>query len=182
MVQQDYRIFVGAFPTGELAQRIQALRLRLDPVTARITPPHVTLAGTYWRSGLATPENEAVAIADLQLLKDKIAPFHLILGGVSSFLPLTAVLFLQVAVTPELLAVRSHLLDVLGPDKHRRFTPHLTIAMRLKQARTRALLRELRQSEWHTGRWSVAIHELWLMQRGPADPSWRRISTIPLGG
>jgi hypothetical protein len=49
----DSRIFVGAFPAGELAERIQAVRLRHDANTARITAPHVTVAGTYWRSGPA---------------------------------------------------------------------------------------------------------------------------------
>jgi hypothetical protein len=54
----DYRIFVGAFPEGEVAERIQAVRSRHDAKTARITAPHVTMAGTYWRRGPATPENE----------------------------------------------------------------------------------------------------------------------------
>jgi len=62
----DYRIFVGAFPTGELAERIQAVRLRHDAKTARVTAPHVTVAGTYWRSGPAKPENESDTIARLQ--------------------------------------------------------------------------------------------------------------------
>ena len=58
----DYRIFVGAFPEGDLADRIQAVRLQYDAKTARITAPHVTLAGTYWRSGPPIPENEATTI------------------------------------------------------------------------------------------------------------------------
>jgi hypothetical protein len=62
----DYRVFVGAFPTGELAERIRAVRVQHDAKTARITAPHVTMAGTYWRSGPATPENECDAIARLQ--------------------------------------------------------------------------------------------------------------------
>ena len=65
-LSHDYRIFVGAFPIGDLADRIQALRQRHDPKTARITAPHVTLAGTYWRTGPATPENESDTIAHLQ--------------------------------------------------------------------------------------------------------------------
>ena len=44
----DYRIFVGAFPGGDLGESIQAIRARYDPKTARITAPHVTLAGTYY--------------------------------------------------------------------------------------------------------------------------------------
>ena len=58
MSRGDYRIFVGVFPTGDLADRVQGLREQSDPVTARITAPHVTLAGTYWHTGPATPQNE----------------------------------------------------------------------------------------------------------------------------
>lgn len=34
MTQGDYRIFVGAFPGGELAGRIQAMRQQYDPKTS----------------------------------------------------------------------------------------------------------------------------------------------------
>ena len=60
-MKQDYRIFVGAFLEGELANAVQAIRQQYDPVTARITPPHVTSAGTYWRSG---PEPDDYAWVD----------------------------------------------------------------------------------------------------------------------
>jgi len=72
----DYRTFVGAFPTGELAERIQSVRLRHDAKTARITAPHVTVAGTYWRNGPATPNNEAEAITRLQAVEDQLKPFE----------------------------------------------------------------------------------------------------------
>jgi len=184
----DYRIFVGIFPTvgvfpsGDLGERIQALRQRCDAVTARITAPHVTLAGTYWRTGPATPENEAEAIASLQAVQDRIAPFEFKLGGIGSFLPGARVIYLEVEPTGGLLAARELLLEALGPDKHRRFTPHLTLAMRLGQRDTRSLLARLRRSEWHSGRWSVHVDHLWLVQRGPGDPAWRYIQRIDLGG
>src|SRR5512136_1599922 len=91
----DYRIFVGAFPTGELAERIQAVRLQHDAKTARITAPHVTMAGTYWRSGPATPENERDTIARLQNVQGRLQPFELALGGVESFLPFNNVIYLH---------------------------------------------------------------------------------------
>jgi 2'-5' RNA ligase len=178
----DYRIFVGAFPTGDLARRVQALRQRQDVVTARITAPHVTLAGTYWRSGPATPENEAKTIARLQAVRDQAQPFELVLGGVGSFLPHARVIYLEVEPTAALLAARRALLDALGPDKHRRFVPHLTLAMRLGRRETRSLLAQLQLSEWHSGRWPVPIDHLWLMQRGPEDPAWRHIQRIDLDG
>lgn len=176
----NYRIFVGAFPTGELAERIQAVRLQHDAKTARITAPHVTVAGTYWRCGPATPDNERDTIARLQAVQGRPQPFELALGGVESFLPHVLVIYLRVEPTAGLLAARRILLDALGPDKDRHYTPHLTLTMRLDKNRTRTLLNELRQSEWHTGRWSVPMDHLWLMQRGPDDPAWRYIYRVDL--
>ena len=176
----DYRIFVGAFPTGELAERIQVLRLQHDAKTAHITAPHVTMAGTYWRSGPATPENECDTIARLQAVQGRLQPFELALGGGESFLPHVLVIYLRVEPTASLFAARRILLDALGPDKVRHYTPHLTLTMRLNKNRTRTLLNELRQSEWHTGRWSVPMDHLWLMQRGSDDPAWRYIYRVNL--
>jgi 2'-5' RNA ligase len=123
----DYRVFVGAFPTGELAERIQAVRLQHDAKTARITAPHVTIAGTYWRSGPATLENERDAIVRLQAVQCRLQPFELALGGVESFLPSNNVIYLRIERTASLLAARQVLLDALGPDTERRYTPHLTL-------------------------------------------------------
>ena len=182
MSRGDYRTFVGVFPTGDLADRIQELRERCDPVTARITAPHVTLAGTYWRTGPATPENEAEVIHQLQAVQEQIPPFGLVVGGVGSFLPQTPVIYLQVKPTPGLLSARQALLELLGQDKHRRFVPHLTLAMRLGRRETRSLLDRLREGEWHSERWPARIDCLWLMQRGPGDPVWRYIHRIDLSG
>ncbi len=176
----DYRIFVGAFPAGELADRIQALRLHYDAKTARITAPHVTLAGTYWRSGSPTPENEAATIERLRSIENQLRPFEMKLGGVESFLPRTSVIYLRIEPTPELLTVRQTLLRAIGSDKHRQFTPHLTLTMRLDTLQTEMLLAQLRQTEWLRQVHCVTIDQLWLMQRGPRDPAWRHIHRIAL--
>lgn len=176
----DYRIFVGAFPGGELGQRLQALRKRIDRPTARISAPHVTLAGTYWRSGPPTPENESGLIADLQAAQETIAPFDLVLGGIRRFG--NRVLCLGVMPTDGLLAARKALLRTMGRDKHRRFRPHLTLAMRLSVAEMDAVAKELQQTEWETERWVVPVETLHLMQRGPQDPAWRAIAELQLEG
>jgi len=179
----DYRIFVGAFPAGEIGERIQALRKRLDAKTACISPPHVTLAGTYWRTGPPTVYNEAATIARLEEAGHTIPAFDLLLGGIQSFLPWNAVLYLSVEPTASLLAVRKSLLDAIGQDKHGvEFTPHLTLAMRLGTQACQAAQDELRQSQWHSDRWSVPIDQLHLMQRGPGDPAWRCIHRMTLAG
>src|SRR5512140_1544621 len=100
---QDYRIFAGAFPSGELAERIQAIRQQYDPTTARITAPHVTLAGTYWRGGPAAASSEADAIDRLERAIQGIRSFDLHLGGVHTFPPPDKpVIYLGVAVDPAL--------------------------------------------------------------------------------
>lgn len=177
----DYRVFVGVFPVGDIVADIQALRLQHDAKTARITAPHVTLAGTYWRRGPATADNEAETVARLNAVLPQIRPFDLVMGGVESFLPGNPVIFLHIEPSPGLLAARQALLAALGPDKHgSRFTPHLTLAMRLDQEHAMRLLEELRRSAWHSGRWVLRITELGFMQRGPGDPGWRTIAHMSL--
>ncbi len=174
----DYRIFIGAFPDGDLADRIQSVRQEYDPQTAVITPPHVTLAGTYWRSGPPTAQNEAELIARLEGMTGKIKAFNLELGGIRTFG--RRVVYLGVKPTADLLTVRDTLLRLAGRDKQRRFTPHLTLAMRLNQAAMTAMVTELQTSEWENGRFPAPIHELCLMQRGPDDPAWRTIHRLAL--
>lgn len=182
-VQQDHRIFAGAFPTGELAGRIQAIRLKYDRRTAEITPPHVTLAGTYWRSGPVTPESEAEAIASLESLSGKVAPFELRLGGVDFFPPAARpIVYLGVEMTGELLSARRALLQALGLDKHRSYHPHMTLAMRISGSEARAMLADLRDTPLNQHGLVAPIQELWLMQRGPHDLAWRRIGKVELGG
>lgn len=174
----DYRIFVGAFPQGEKIEQIQQLRENIDSKTAQITPPHITLAGTYWRSGQPTAVNESSLIEKLTALAPYLKPFTLQLGGIYTFGQ--RVIYLGVLPTDEMLAIRNRLLGVMGRDKHRQFKPHLTLAMRLKGAAFQQTLAELEQSEWADGRFTTPIHQLHLMQRGANDPAWRTIHTIPL--
>src|SRR5512145_452958 len=96
----DYRIFVGAFPEGDWADRVQTVRLQHDAKTARITAPHVTMAGTYWRSGSPTPEHEAHTIEQLRSIEQRLRPFEMTIGGVATFLPDTPVIYLHIEQTP----------------------------------------------------------------------------------
>jgi 2'-5' RNA ligase len=176
--QGDYRVFVGAFPKGEIAERLQAVREQYDPQTAAITPPHVTLAGTYWRQGEPAAANEAETIHRLEQHVGQIDPFDLVLGGVRRFGH--RVVYLGVKPSDELVAARKILLKVLGPDKHRRFTPHLTLAMRISPAEMDEMVADLQVTAWESERWTVPIRELRLMLRGPEDDAWRGIADFSL--
>jgi len=175
----DYRIFVGAFPTGELAEQIQQVRQDVDSKTAKITGPHVTMAGVYWRNGKPTRAGAQGLIDKLDNLSSKLKAFDLELGGVQTFGE--RVIYLGVKPTDPMLAVRRALINMIGEDKHRRFKPHLTLAMRLEQPAFDETLAKLRESEWENGRFTVPITELHLMQRGKNDSAWRSIHTIGLG-
>ena len=174
----DYRIFVGAFPTGELADEIQAVRERYDRKTARITPPHVTLAGTYWRVGEAVLGSETAVIDQLHALCGQIRPFSLILGGIRTFG--WRVAYLDVEPTKELRTVRRTIVQSLGQDEHRQFNAHLTLAMRLKKDDLHKMVAELQKTEWENGRFVAPITHLQLMQRGANDPAWREIGRFAL--
>lgn len=174
----DYRIFVGAFPESEHIDQVQQLREQFDWKTSQITPPHVTLAGTYWRTGQPNAANESVLIEKLTTLAPYLKPLSLTLGGIYTFGQ--RVIYLGAQTTDEMLAIRNSLIGVMGKDKHRKFRPHLTLTMRLKGDAFGAALAELEASEWMNGRFTTPIHHLRLMQRGPNDPAWRTIHTIPL--
>lgn len=176
----DYRVFVGAFPTGELAEQIQQVREAVDSKTAKITAPHVTLAGTYWRNGKPTRAGAKGLIDKFDTLSGKLSAFDLELGGIQTFGE--RVIYLGVKPTDPLLAVRRALLNTIGEDKHRKFKPHLTLAMRLEQPAFDETLATLRESEWENGRFTTPITQLHLMQRGENDPAWRSIHTIDLVG
>ena len=176
----DYRIFVGAFPTGELAQSLQQVREEVDGKTAKIIAPHVTLAGTYWRNGEATRAGAQGLIDKLDALSGQLNGFDLQLGGIQTFGD--RVIYLGAKPTDPMLAVRRALINAIGQDKHRRFKPHLTLALRLEQPAFDETLAQLRESEWENGRFTAPITELHLMQRGENDDVWRSIHTIPLQG
>jgi 2'-5' RNA ligase len=181
--ETSYRIFIGAFLAGDLADRVQALRMRWDPKTAKITPPHVTLAGTYERRGIPSPASEAEAITRLGGLHQLIPPFELVMAGIRTFPPADQpVIYLGIEPTPELLAARQALLGFLGPDKHRRFNPHLTLAMRLQGEPLRKALAYFQNSDWATRRLTFTVSELRMMQRGPSDAYWRCVANFPLNG
>ena len=174
----DYRVFVGAFPTGEIADSIQQVRQTIDSKTAQITAPHVTLAGTYWRNGSPTPAGAQGLINKLESLSGKLKRFDLQLGGIYTFGE--RVIYLGASATNPMLAVRRALINTIGEDKHRRFKAHLTLAMRLEQPAFNETLAQLQESEWANGRYTIPIHEIQLMQRGPDDPAWRTIHAIAL--
>jgi hypothetical protein len=73
----DYRIFVGAFPEGDLADRIQAVRLKHDAKTARITSPHALPKGPQrgGGGGVRRPWATANSLASLGALRG-VAPYH----------------------------------------------------------------------------------------------------------
>ncbi len=101
------------------------------------------------------------------------------MGGIYNFGK--RVIYLGVLPTEPLLKVRRYLINTIGEDKHRRFRPHLTLALDLEDAAFAAALAELKEGELGNGRFSAPIAELRLMQRAEGEAAWRTIHTISLG-
>lgn len=182
-----YRVFVGAFLQGDLAEQLQALRCRYDPVTAQVAPPHVTLAGTYTRK--ETPQDaslqaiidaEAESIRRMQILPGILQPFDLVVGGVRTFPGTRPVVYLNVEVNKGLIEARHLLLSILGMDKHSEFKPHLTLAMRTSWEKSWEMVEELQDSAWNQQRLTFPIQDLQLMVRQPTDPAWKCIHKTQL--
>lgn len=174
----DYQLFVGAFPTGELADRLQKIREEIRGKTG-MTLPHVTLAGTYWRNGKATRAGAQGLINRLDQLSPKLKPFDLEMGGIYTFGK--RVIYLGVSPTEPMLKVRRYLINAIGEDKHRRFRPHLTLAKGLDEESFAKVLAELKEGDLENGRFTAPITELRIMQKAEGEASWRMIHTMRLG-
>lgn len=174
----DYRIFIGAFLTGPLAAEVQAIREKYDWKTSQISRPHVTLAGTYWRLGPATAENEMALIKRLKTEAAALPAIRLQLGGIYTFGK--RVVYLGVMPDEALKSTRKALTNIAGRDKHRKFKPHLTLAMRLNEPEMAEMVAALQASQWHTEQVVTAVDKLHLMQRGSQDAVWRSIFEFPL--
>ncbi len=174
----DYQIFIGAFLTGEFADRIEKVRAVIDAEASSIVAPHVTVVGTYWRNGRATQAGAQGLINRLEGMSSELSPFELDMGGIYNFGQ--RLIYLGVRPTEPLLSVRHQLLNVVGTDKHRRFRPHLTLAMELEQPAFDETLALLKESELANGRFTYPINTLCLMQRKKDEPAWRTIHELTL--
>jgi 2'-5' RNA ligase len=121
-------------------------------------------------------------MARLQTVQSQLRPFELRLGGVETFCSPKRVLYLAVEVTEGLLATRHKLLETLGLNDPRPFTPHLTLAKGLGQDQFEALLAQLKKTEWHMARLSIQVDQLRLMQSAVDGAAWHCIQQIGLWG
>jgi 2'-5' RNA ligase len=85
-----------------------------------------------------------------------------------------------VEINQGLIEARNLMLSMLGPDKHKKFNPHLTLAMRLPWEEAWQMVNDLQQTEWATQPHTAPIREVRLMQRGPQDRAWRAIHRLML--
>lgn len=129
------RFFIAVLPPADIAQYadriIQELTDRYGTATAK-APPHITLQPPFFWNlpDIATLE------ACLQSIAERLTPVPITLSGFGSFAP--RVLYINVAKTPELLALQSvvmseleNKLGIIDPSAKRRpFAPHLTVASR----------------------------------------------------
>lgn len=129
------RFFVAFLPPLEVDEYansiIQELSDRYQTRTAK-APPHITLQPPFeW-----SIEREPGLTKSLETFAQGRSPVPITLRGFGAFRP--RVLFINVLKSPELMALQAelmqHLEDSLGivdlKNKHRGFSPHMTVASR----------------------------------------------------
>jgi 2'-5' RNA ligase len=121
----DFRfgVFVIALPEP-LGARVEALRRRFDPASARIAPPHISVT-----QPLAEEPND-IGRADLGALLAEFPPFEIRVGPARAF-PGSTVVYLAVEPGEPVLAMRAaaHATGLFRTDLPytEGFVPHVTI-------------------------------------------------------
>ncbi|SRR5579884_2096484 len=169
---------VVAYIPGKLGDFLDKLRCRFDPLYAKWMA-HVTILPPRPLPQPIDPQ--------LEMIRNQCAliqPFEAAIGGVSTFLPVTGVIYLSVSQGSDRL---TNLHGALNSGRMARrepypYVPHVTVAQLVNGNISAALITEVRQ-EWarYGGNPSFQVSSLFLVQQ-TSDNRWIDLAPIPLGG
>lgn len=169
---------VVSYLGGELGQFIDSLRRHFDPTLASWLA-HVTLLPPRpLQAPLEAP------LDDIRRQCASVEPFEAAIQGVSTFWPVSSVVYLSFSQGADRLvelhgALNSGLLAY--PEIHP-YVPHITIAQELDERGKDNVLAEVRR-EWarYGAETSFRVESLFLVQKTP-DNRWVELAPIHLGG
>ncbi len=160
-------------PVGEF---VEELRRELHPPTAHMAA-HLTILPPRELKG-----TESAALEFLEQACSHVVPFTVDLGDVTTFLPRTPTVFIEVK------QAASHIRDLhdqlcgrgLDCEESWPYTPHLTIlkAERDEEARAAFVIAQERWSQFH-GKRQIYVEELMFVCE--KDGSWQDVALVPLG-
>jgi 2'-5' RNA ligase len=160
---------------SQLGDFVEGLRRELHPPHAHM-PTHITVLPPRPLQGT---EEEAVAM--LRELGARTAPFHVELGEVASFLPITPTVFLRVCHAGYKMRELHDLLNRQGLEfcEPLPFMPHVTVA-KLDDAECAARVLEVSRQRWEqfSGSHVVLVHRLSFV-RGSGH-QWTDLAEIEL--
>lgn len=120
-----YKIVV--FPSQHITTKANAFRKRYDPQYPNI-PPHITLKSEFSLTNI----KETDLIQELEIIAEHTKPFSIYVSKVSSFAPVTNVIYFKVEPVHALTTLFEKMHQGIFPNQHQfSFVPHITIAQNL---------------------------------------------------
>jgi len=173
----DHTFAVVSYLSGQPAEFINGFRRRLNPVYGE------------WLAHLSVlpPRRLSGSVEDcLALLRrqcEQIAPLDVALDGVSTFWPVSGVVYLSISEGYQELVALHDLLNVetMQSREAHRYVPHITVAQELDESSTHSVHEEVARA------WSdlaqpfrLRVDSLVLVEQA-APNQWIDVAPIPLG-
>ena len=168
---------VVAYLPGRLAEFVDHLRQRFNPACAGWLA-HVSILPP--RPLQTTPEETLAMIREKCL---SLEPFAVSLDCVSTFWPVTGVVYLSISAGSQRLIELHDALNhgCLEREEPFPYVPHVTVAQELDEAGAQAVLEEVSRAWSHyKGETSFRIELLSFVQQAPGN-RWVDLAPIPLG-
>jgi len=163
---------IAIFPGKELQDIANSFRKRYDPKYALI-PPHITLVREFQASN---EEIEEVS----KKLNTIAGHFHSIpikVTKVSSFKPVSNVVYLKVEQNSDLEALHKELISSLDVTSEHPFVPHITLGQNLSSDEHLDLYSNLRMQTFNHEEITDRFHLLYELENG----SWTVLETFRFG-
>ena len=159
-------------PVGEF---VENLRRELHPVTAHM-PAHLTVLPPRRLQG-----SERAALDFLEEACSQVVPFDVELGGVTTFLPATPTVFIEVLGAARMRELHEQFsVNALCCEEEWPYVPHLTIIKTEEDQQARDAV-DLARKRWTEFNGPRQIHVDELMFVREVNSVWHDVAPFPLG-
>lgn len=175
--QRMTRYAIVAYVRDAVGRFVEDLRRELHPEHGHL-PAHITLLPPRPLHG-----PEAATLEALEEICRTVEPFHVLMGEVATFAPVTPTVFIRVERAAYRLRELHDKLntDGLGCQEQWPYMPHMTIVKVPTEAAAQATLLKAREA-WsrYRGPRRVMVDELTFVREGEQN-HWIDLATLPLG-
>ncbi|WP_416828779.1 YjcG family protein [Ectobacillus polymachus] len=167
------KLGIVIFPSKEIQDRANNLRKRYDTNYALI-PPHITIKRAFDAS-----ETEVTDIAEqLKKIAAGIQPFPIQVTKISTFYPITNVLYLKIEPNSELQTLHDNMYSGYFTQKQEySFVPHITVAQDLTNQEHADVLGRLKMKQFQYEQTIDLFHLMYQLD----DGAWTVYETFHLG-